>query len=201
MELTKNESENIVLQLQQAHRISVSFYRRILPTLDYIAEQLGCVFSSWDPIITDRICRSKTQPSKAWAWDFVPLYASSHTYLRVNSENITCTDDFGIIFELHIEDSFSEVVLSDNEQPDAISMPTGKGMLIAMIYRPKMEIPESFYDLWEEEEIDPPSIGSWSSICESWNGIKFEWTLSDVIQNSQVITQVLKDGLANNTIR
>lgn len=191
MEISQEDAKNVIEQLQQAHRISVAFYRRILPTLDVIADQFGCSFYYWEPLFTNRPGRGKSQPSEYWAWDFVPLYASSHTYRYINSEKRTVPEDLGIIFNLCIDNSFSDEACRKG-QPDPISLPIGEAVLKAYLYRPKRAVNKSFDVLWEEEEEVRPEIGKWSSINEYWNGIAFEWPLAEVIHNNQLVINTLQ---------
>ncbi|MFP3534859.1 hypothetical protein SB763_36520, partial [Burkholderia sp. SIMBA_042] len=67
MGLSIEDAEKMVEQLQFAHRISVAFYKRILPTLDNIASELDCQFRYWEPMHTSMPGRGTTQPSTKWA--------------------------------------------------------------------------------------------------------------------------------------
>ena len=138
MEMSKEQAANIVSQLQQAHRISVAFYQRILPTFDLIANQFGCTFHRWEPINTSLPSRSKSQPSESWAWDYVPLYASKHIYFNVKKEKSCSPQDFGMVFYLNIENSFSAEACKG--QPDPISMTSGDAVIEVAVYRPKMKV-------------------------------------------------------------
>lgn len=194
MEMSKEDAEIIVGQLQQAHRISVAFYRRILPTLDMIANQLECSFLNWKPLITSLPSR-RTQPSKSWAWDYVPLYASTHTYKHVRGELKTGPDDFAIVFDLYIEDSFADEKFLANGQPDAIEMPIGQAVLKVYLYRPVAVVNESFDNLWLEETEVYPALDNWSIVSKNWKGIAFEWPLTDVISNSQSVIKAIQLNL------
>ena len=66
--MNREDATKLVFQLQQAHRLSVAFYRRILPVFDTIAGELGCEFREWGPLHTYWPGRSSSQPSKSWAW-------------------------------------------------------------------------------------------------------------------------------------
>lgn len=190
--MSKESAENIVNQLQQAHRISVAFYQRILPTFDMIASQVGCnSFLNWAPIITSRIGRSTSQPSKSWAWDYVPLYASSHSYRYARREKSTGPEDFGIMFDLYIEDSFSD----DKGQPDPIKLPSGKAILQVGLYRPKKEVKKPFDVLWKEEADEDLEIGKWTDASENWRGILFEWPLADIIIDHQCVIKELQQHI------
>jgi len=193
MGMSAEEAKNIVGQLQQAHRLAVGFYQRILPTLDVIAGELGCVFSSWSPIYTDRPCRSASQPSKYWAWDYLPLFASEYIYWNVRGKKQTGPEDFSLKFELYIEDSIEESV--EEGQPNPIEMPTGAGVLKAYLWRPKTNVSRSFEELWVEEGDEDTPKGRWGDISEHWEGIAFEWPLADVIRDIHpIIAELQKHG-------
>ncbi len=198
MELTKENADSIVSQVQQAHRISVGFYRRILPTLDLVSDQLGCSFWYWEPMHTARPGKNKSQPSKSWAWDYVPLFASAHVYRHVSGDNRTELSDYGIRFELYIEDSFCPEKWEGNLQPDAVFMPKGNAVLRAFVYSPTDTFADSFDVLWEEEAEIPTELGTWKKISEHWNGIELEWPLSELILDFKPIVNELRSIIARN---
>lgn len=192
--MNKEDAEMIVAQLQQAHRISVGFYRRILPSLDAVANHLGFDFWFWGPIHTDLPCRRTTQPSEKWAWDFVPLFASEHVYRRVSNKKKTGPNDIGIQFWLYVEDSFMSKNGGAMGQPDPIVMPAGKAVLQAFIYRPKGEYRKPFGDLWDVgEEVDLEIGGkNWQGVNEYFEGVAFQWPLAELISNNQPIVETIK---------
>jgi hypothetical protein len=179
--INKQEAECIITQLQNAHRISVAFYRRILPLLDTIAIQLGCTFYSWAPTYTNRPGRSSSQPSQAWAWDYVPLYASTHTYKHVADETRTGLNDFAISFYLDIEDSFGKTTHTNKRQLDAVTLPGGQGVLGVELYRLKKAENASFAELWEEQGEDLAVDEPWKGVGNHWEGKAFQWPLALVI--------------------
>jgi len=191
--MTKEDSEKIVSQLQQAHRISVAFYHRILPTLDNFAEQLGCRFWTWEPMYTNRPGRSSSQPSKAWAWDFVPLFASTFTYYRTSGEKRTGPEEIAVQFELLIDDSFIPENRKLKGEPSAVEMPFGKAILKAYMYRPKAAFDSSFEDLWDEDGEREVVFGVWTDVSEHWECKAIELALSEVIQDSKSTARYLQE--------
>ena len=192
--MNKEDAQMIVAQLQQAHRVSVGFYHRILPTLDTVSSQLGLDFWYWEPLDTHVGCKSKTLPSTKSAWDFVPLFASGHVYCRVGRDTKTTPDDVGVMFWLCIEDSFLPENRLTRAHPDPIEMPQGKAVLRAYVYRPKEEYRKPFAVLWEEDADDDlePGVFDWLSVSEHFEGVAIEWPLADVINDSQSMVEILK---------
>jgi len=194
MDITIQDAETLVSQLQQSHRIAVAFYRRFLPLLDDAAAQLGCQFKYWGPELTDMPCKSGTRPSSKWAWDFLPLFASNHIYWRTAGGNAV-PEDAGIYFILYIDDAFiqeNRQKFKIKGQPDAVAMPIGRATLQAFLYRPTKKSIKSFQELWYQTEVDPePGNVEMQELDENMRGIVFEWQLSEVIANQQLIVDTL----------
>lgn len=191
-EMTQEQAEHLVSQLQQAHRLSVGFYKRILPTLDKVANELKCEFWEWKPLHTQRPPNSGTRPGSKWAWDYVPLFASGHTYGRCSDEAQTRQSDYAIEFYLYIEDTFEPSKRGSKGQPDPIALPSGKSVLRAWLYRPKGDFDEPFDDLWSEENNSEPGDDNWASVSEHFEAIALEWPLAKVIADIQAIVNELK---------
>jgi len=191
--MNREDAKTLVTQLQQAHRLSVAFYRRILPTFDTIANHFECEFWNWDPLHTSKPGRSTTQPSSSWAWDYVPLYASSHIYGRCEAEKQTSTNDLAIKFLLYIEDSFEPSKRGTKGQPDPLSLPEGNAVVKVWLYRPKADYKKPFDDLWDEKDHADPQTGKWSSVSEHFAGLALnDWALEDVICDIQPLVDELK---------
>lgn len=189
--MNSEDSVILVTQLQQAHRLAVGFYRRILPTLDKIANQLDCTFWDWGPLHTSRPGRSTTQPSGSWSWDYIPLYASYHTYGRSENEKHTSTNDRAIEFYLYIEDTFEPIKRGAKGQPDPLTLPSGKAVLRVRIYRPKADYKVPFDDIWAESTVHEVESGEWASTSEHFEAVYHEWALEDLIMSDQQIIEKL----------
>ena len=181
-------------QLQAAHRISVGFYRRILPILDSIANEADCQFCDWGPLLTSiPNIRSRDAPSLSWAWDYVPLFSSSHNYVKINGE-AALPSDVGLCLCLHIDTGFDDSVKEqgDKVEPDAVDLPIGKAVLRGYIYRPMASCEISFSKLWSEASY--PGIGNrdWQGVGENIVAIGFEWPLAEVIRDIKPIVEQLK---------
>lgn len=197
MAMSREDAENIVSQLQQAHRVSVAFYKRILPTFDKIADQLGCVFLDWEPIYTDIPKKGKRhQPSQSWAWEYVPLFASTHSYQNTKSEKRSVPEDFGLVFDLIVDDSFSEEVI-DKGEPNPIDLAIGKGVVKVALYRPRRQFNKSFGELWDEEVEMDAGVEQWAKMSESWNGYLCSFSLVDVILDADLVSRTLKKIIDN----
>ena len=194
MAMSREDAENIVSQLQQAHRVSVAFYKRILPTFDKIANELDCKFLWWEPIYTSMPRNGKrNQPSQTWAWDYIPLFASSHSYRNRNakSEKRSVPEDYSLTFDLIIDDSFSDEVV-DKGEPNPIDLPIGKGVVKVFLYRPRRQVNKPFEELWSEEA-ESKKIGHWEKVSENWNGYASTFSLVEVILNTDLVTQALRE--------
>lgn len=190
--MNRDDAEKMVIQLQQAHRLAVGFYKRILPTFDYLANQIGCQFWEWYPLYTSRPCRSSSQPSASWTWDYVPLYASGHVYGRQQDPARTCVDDLSIEFDLIIEESFDPSRRESRQQPDPISLPAGESVVKISLYRPKEDFDIPFDDLWAEPEEVEEASGRWFNSTEHFEGYRLCWPLGDLISDVQPLIDELK---------
>lgn len=188
------DAEELIQQLQHAHRLSVAFYRRLLPTLDNIAAKLGCEFWYWKTIENSMPCRGSTRPSNKWAWDFVPLYATSYVYWRIEGSKAKRTD-IGLNLCVYIDDAYSSKKQKENGitgQPDPITMPPGKGVLRAYIFRPTVDSEHSFSELWYQRE--NPEIGGkeMTTVNPDMKAIGMEWPLAELLCDSQKVIDQLK---------
>lgn len=195
MALDTTDATEIVEQLQNAHRISVAFYRRILPTLDHIAATLGCTFSEWMPLHTAMPSKRKNSPPSAtWAWDYVPLLASNHIYLHTDGERANLSD-VGLCLCLYIDDAIVPCELKKlgvAGQPDPIALPIGDASLMAFVYRPIEPSEQSFESLWATTE--DPELGNdqWQEVADNLRAIAFQWPLAEVLQDIEPIISKLK---------
>lgn len=197
MVMTVESAENLVSQLQQAHRISVAFYRRILPTLDFIARELNCEYSMWEPLHTD-MPSLKRQPSTTWAWDYVPLFASNHIYERVHGDHAQ-PSDVKLYLCLYVDDSLSPDARKKHGisgQPDAVTLPAGKAVIQAWIYRPVAPSEVSFYELLANSEDPDILLAELQNVGDNINAIAFEWPLAEVIRDTGPMLKVLKQYAA-----
>ncbi len=195
MEITRESAEELVEQLQNAHRLSVAFYRRLLPTIDKFAAELGGQFCYWEPIENSMPCRSSTRPSSKWAWDFVPLYAASYVYWRTNGDTAN-PEDLGIAFRVYIEDSYSSKNRNASGikgQPDPIELPRGEGLIQIILCRPAVKSSKAFSELWHQPKKIEALTADWTVIAPELEGVIFDWPLADLLCDDQKIINQLKN--------
>lgn len=192
--MTKHSAQQLVGQLQQAHRIAVAFYRRILPTLDHIAAELNCEFSYWEPLHSSMPPRRNSRPSATWAWDYVPLFASTHVYLRTDGEHAQ-PGDVGLCLRLYVDQGFAPDERKKqgfSGEPDAVNLPIGKAVLQAWIYRPIAAAEVSFDELWSTASDPLPGVREAHQVADNVNAIAFEWPLAELMQDTAPILATLR---------
>jgi hypothetical protein len=193
MAMSPQSADHLVSQLQQAHRISVAFYRRILPTLDFIASELDCEFALWEPLWTSPV-RGKVKPSTTWAWDYIPLFASNHIYRRVHGEYAQ-PNDLQLYLCLYVDDGFTPEARKRHGisgQPDAITLPVGKAVLQAWIYRPIAPSESALSELIANAADPEIGLGRMQEVGENVQAIAFEWSLAEVMQDVAPMLSILK---------
>lgn len=207
MGMNNDDAANLVEQLQHAHRIAVAFYKRILPTFDDMATNLACEFWYWQPTETSRPSRSIAQPSRSWAWDYIPLFASDHVYWRTAKGKPAKSEDIILEFRLYVDDEFSSTNRKKNkiiDEPDPISLPIGAGILQIEIYRPVGTPKLSFDQIWEDSEEMEGSMGQGpmgqikyidSNGQQSLEGFRFEWQLTEILVDQEPILRKLKEHI------
>lgn len=195
MGLNKEDAVKIVEQLQHAHRISVAFYKRILPTLDNIASALNCQFRYWEPLHTSMPGRGTTQPSTKWAWDFTPLFAFHQVYWRTDGVEAQ-PSDVGLSLSIYVDDGFTpenRKKIGVVGQPDAVTLPPGRGIFQAYVYRPQEASSRPFSELWSEAWDVSGESGKIEKVGENMQAIWFEWPLADVLIDTKPIVETLKN--------
>lgn len=146
------QAKQLVGQLAQAHRLSVGFYQRILPLFDQLAsEAADANFWYWRPTETNTPCRSSSRPSGSWAWDFVPLFASTHVYRSQDGDAVTKGSKV-LAFRLYIDDAFKKK--SPQRQnikgmPDPLTLEPGTPIVEVCLYRCVMESDKPFDTVWD----------------------------------------------------
>ncbi|MFP3705189.1 hypothetical protein SB783_14350 [Paraburkholderia sp. SIMBA_009] len=194
MGLSIEDAEKMVEQLQFAHRISVAFYKRILPTLDNIASELDCQFRYWEPMHTSMPGRGTTQPSTKWAWDYAPLFAFNQVYWRTDGVEAQ-PSDVGLSLCTYIDDGFAPENRKKNGavgQPDPVTLPIGSGVLQAYVFRPTKASTRPFSVLWNEIGDPSGDSGQFEAVGEHMKATWFEWPLAEVLVDTKPIVETLK---------
>lgn len=144
------QTNQLVTQLQQAHRLAAGFYQRILPLFDQIASQaLDAEFWYWEPSENSRPCRSGTRPSSSWAWDYLPLFASTHCY-RDWGGDTAGKNDITLAFRLYIDSDFrhtSVLRAGVKGQPDPLQL-DGDSVVEVSLFRCLEDSDKHFDELW-----------------------------------------------------
>jgi hypothetical protein len=144
-------TEQLVEQLGQAHRLVAGFYQRILPLFDQIAQDsVDANFWFWNPSENDRPCSSAKRPSSYWAWDYIPLFASTHAYRTWDTDQAK-RDDMTLVFRLYIDNAFkkeSPQRMGRKGEPDPLQMESGKAVVEVKLYRCTQNSELHFDKLW-----------------------------------------------------
>lgn len=193
MEVTPAEAEKIVSQVQTAHRLLAAYYQRLLGRLDAIGTQFGLGFMEWDTLETDRPCRSSTQPSTKWVWDFLPLYAFSCTYRRSSGKRVR-RGDVVLAFEIYTDGAFEE---SERKKaritrcPDPFTLPYGEGYVVAYVYRYVSETQRLWDKAWCDASEPDASAGGWTDLGQGFVGCTKRIPLSDILSDPEGVMQML----------
>lgn len=162
------QTVKLVEQLGQAHRLAAGFYQRILPLFDQIAmESLEANFWYWEPSHTSRPCAGGKRPSGYWAWDYIPLFASTHGY-RTWDGNQARRGDMTLVFRLYIDDAFkrgSPQRVGRKGMPDPIEMEMGKAMVEVFLFRCSQDSERHFDSLWRSIPWPEP-VEQWTTATQ-----------------------------------
>lgn len=196
--IDQKSATKLVADLQCSHRICVAFYKRFLPMLDEIADELECEFNTWGMIENDTFPQTRTKPSNKWASVFVPLIASNHDYWKVCDDDNAQFGDIYLSFYLYIDSNFT-----NNENgldADPVTLSIGNAILKAHLYHPYQLDDDitSFSDLMDEvweTEFEDIELNKKIDITDNIRVIAYEWELSDVIVDPNVVVNKIKSYL------
>lgn len=200
--MSQADVDQLIDQVQVAHRICVAYYQRLFSTIDFIAKGIQCNFKSWDPITTDRPSQRATYPGNKWAWDFVPIYASRYTYTAI--EDADAGTDYGVKFEIYVDDVFRKAKreeLKIKGEPDPITMERGQAVARIRVY--KMTQNNQFDHVNMERLMDEamyPITGESFWVIQP-NGVAVSFTeilLSQFISAPDQVIQKLKSLIETN---
>lgn len=151
MELEK--ARDLIAQVQIAHRLAVAYYGILLSSVDEVAAELGMNFWYWEPVETVMPRKGSRPPSASWAWDYVPLYASTHGYKK--SSGPTVPGDMCVTFDVYLEDSFEKERRKSAKvkgQPDPVLLPKGEARVEVAIYLALVADSRDFDVVWDGVE-------------------------------------------------
>lgn len=196
---TPQNFDSLISQAQIAHRLLVGFYQRLLPTIQQVTQQLELTFGEWDPVVTDRPCKRSKDPAEHWAWDMVPMMASSHTYWRANGTSAEIGD---AVFNLYIsfDSNFShkdweDFGIAEEEEADATAMPIGEAFVEIYLGRCVQRSDATLKQLWEKAgdvEEDEELMGQWHAISSHMCACYLKKTLAEFIATPENIVQEVR---------
>jgi len=193
-QISLEEADQLIGQVQAAHRLAAGFYSRLLVLLDEMAQQLALQFWYWSSEEDIKVPKGGTQARYRPVWDFLPLFVSSHCYSRLGEKGTTL-NDVGLAFVVYVDDSYDadgEARQVKRGVPDPVELPIGRAVLRTYLYRATEASPRSFYELWDK--------CPWVETSEAWvdvtgvgmKGLGREWKLRDVIVNPQDVVTFLR---------
>ena len=185
---TPQDFDALVKQTQIAHRLVTGFYQRLFPTIKQLAQQLELTFWEWGPYVNRRPCPKGQDPTDRWAWDMVPMMASSYSYVRANDTVSEVGDivlDLYIFFDSNYSDQdWEQWGVGEGLEPDATQLPIGQPTLEIYLGRcdrrsdtPIKQLWMSAGDLDEKES----TIGHWQAISSHINAVYLKKTLTEFI--------------------
>lgn len=188
MELTIEQAEKLVSDVQVAHRLLVAYYERLLARLDLLARELDLDFWDWRPAENARPCRSTTQPGQKWLWDMLPLFASNHRYRKVRTESLK-RGDILVIFSPYADDSFH----SDNRGndgssgPDPLKLSFGKGVLYVEVYRCVKNSKVTWTESLQNAEYLHYERDEWQDVGFGLRAQAFEFELAQLMRSPDTL--------------
>lgn len=189
MDVTLDQCQKLVADVQVAHRLLVAYYERLTSRMDMVARELDARFFRWEPTETERPCRAKTPPSRNWLWDMVPLYAANYSYGKMSANTIRA-GDFAICLNVHTDDAFeseSRKRLGVRGKPDPLTLPPGEGVLVVDVHLAKRNIKKSWDELWDDLGDPDPAIGHWGAVGNDVDAIAFKLPLAEFMHDPAVV--------------
>lgn len=201
MDVTLDQCQKLVADVQVAHRLLVAYYERLTSRMDMVARDLDARFIKWDPTETERPCRAKTQPSRHWLWDMVPLYAAYHAYGKTSANTIR-VGDFAICFTVYSDDAFD----SENRKragvrgkPDPLNLPAGEGLLVVEVFLAGRNTKKTWDELWDDLDDPDPMTGRWGAVGNDVDAIAFKLPLAEFMHDPAVARARISTLVAGKT--
>ncbi len=190
MDVTLEQAEKLVVDIQVAHRLVVAFYERLLAGFNSVAAELQFDFWYWDPAETKRPCRSTTQPTKNWLWDMVPMYASSHVYRRASGQHPQVGDTV-LLLRAYADDSFEEErrrAARVKGKPDPLKLPIGEGIIEVELYRWIRAYDHEWDPVWAALDDVDPSRPGWQEVKDGVLANALQFKLADFIHAPEILS-------------
>ena len=187
MDVTLQQAEKLVTDIQVAHRLVVAFYERLLAGFNAVAAELQFDFWYWEPLETNKPCRTTTPPSKNWLWDMVPLYASSHVYRRASGQRPQAGD---VVLSLwaYSDDAFGKEnrrAAGVKGKPDPLKLPIGEGIIEVQLYRWSKDGDGDWNSAWDGLDDADPSRDGWQEVGGGVLASAFQFKLAEFIHEPE----------------
>ncbi|MCC4115352.1 hypothetical protein LLG90_08335 [Aromatoleum toluclasticum] len=197
MEITVAQAQELVTQVQTAHRLAVGFYQRLLPLLTRIASELDVQFWYWEPAHTSRPSPSTTSPNSGWKWDLVPLFASRHVFWRIAGEQAQ-PGDTAIVFNLYLDEDFKpsrRKKLGIAGEPDPLKL-QGSAAMIIHAYRCTADNGETFRKMWNDAEWPTEGVEGWHKVSPTMDAWRCHYPLAQFIAEPENVVAEIREALA-----
>ncbi|MGY3942203.1 hypothetical protein [Aeromonas tecta] len=193
------QTEQLVEQLRQAHRLVAGFYQRILPLFDQIAqESIDATFWYWKPSENGRPCSGSSRPSSSWVWDYIPLFASTHGYRTWDGDKARA-GDMTLALRLYIDDAFKKGSFqrgNSKGMPDPLELKMGKAVVEVNLFRCTQDSELHFDELWSDIPWPEPTE-QWTTAAQHQEVEYCVWhvPLAELLADPAVVTRWIKSRL------
>lgn len=197
MNPSKEQAVELVENVRIAHRLSVGFYQRMMPTFDAAAEALDCEFWYWEPVFTARPAASGTRPTRKWLWDMMPLFASRHVYRKVAGGPLQ-KGDVALSFCLYLDDGFKpekRKAAGAKGDPDPVLLPAGASVLELELYRASADGGGTFDAVWDKAGAPDTKQAAWHAVHENLQGCWLSMPLADVVHDPDGLVTAIRQQL------
>lgn len=201
MEMNVAQAQELVEQVQTAHRLAVGFYQRLLPLLTRIADELDMQFWYWEPAHTSRPSPSTTSPNSGWKWDLVPLFASRHVFWQIAGEQAQ-QGDVALVFNIYFDEDFKpsrRKALCIKGEPDPLTL-KGPAAAIVHLFRCTTDNEEPFRKLWNEVERSSVGGEGWHEVGPAMNAYRLPYTLAQFIAEPENVIADIREALGETPV-
>jgi len=149
--------EDLTLQLRRAYRLVHGYQRATIDLAREIATRLGLEFFSWSPVFNDPPGQRRTDITRNWAWDLLPVYS---IYIAFTTPGPIRKGSYMLIVWAEADSGFSDLCNKTTRgEPDVMklappeSCETRIHFLHAVVEdSPKVKDSQAFWkNLWEED--------------------------------------------------
>lgn len=194
--MTSSSTESfcqMIRQVQIAHRLTLGFYQRLLPTIKHIADELDLTFWKWEPAAADWPCRKSKQPADHWALDMLPLYFSNHYYCKTERNEAAKIGDIVVGIWIIFDTNFyhwDDFDFPDDQEPDAtsINLPIGLAEVEIVMGRCVKANGKTLEDLWgDTKDINEDDTEKWQTISPQMQAFFLKKPIADFVSSPEKI--------------